>query len=280
MDADSSSAQPQPGAATRPDLSTNERTPIQRAQHFERYTAWPVFLASIVFFAATVTLLSGSIHDPDLHRATQIVLAVSYVLVLLDFAIRMVLARREARVYFKRHWFELVGLLLPVLRPFVIIVYLWRLPSFRRSGTTLRARLLITTFLFMFMYVYIVSSTVWLVERGTPGATIVNLDDAIWWGFSTLSTVGYGDFVPITATGRVLAVGLMIGGIAIVGTTTALVVSVLGEQLNLRRDTLASVVGQNEQDGRGGQDHLGEHATQPGQANQHSRGLRDEHTPN
>ena len=237
MNASTSSAPVQPGATVQPAPSSSERTPIQRAQRFERYSAWPVFLASIVFFAATVEIASRSIHDRDLLRAIQLAAVVAYLVI-----------RQAARVYFKRHWFEVVGLLLPVLRPFVIIVYLWRLPSFRRSGTTLRARLLITTFLFMFMYVYIVSSAVWLVERGTAGANIVNLDDAIWWGFSTLATVGYGDFVPITATGRVLGVCLMLGGIAIVGTTTALVVSVLGEQLNLRRDSLIAIVGQDNQD--------------------------------
>jgi len=212
--------------------------PIRRAQHFERYTAWPVFLASITFFVATIALLSASIHDRDLLRATQIVAVVAYVLVLVDFLIRVVLARKAARAFFKRYWFELVSLLLPLLRPFVIIIYLWRIPAFQRSGTTLRARLLATTVMFMFLYVYFISSAVWLVERNAPGANIVNLADAIWWGFATLCTVGYGDFVPVTTAGRILGVGLMVGGIAIVGTTTALVVSVLGEQLKLRRDEL------------------------------------------
>lgn len=224
---------PPPRPRTAPGLS-----PIQRAQYFEGFTAWPVFLSSIVFFGATFTLLAGSIHDAHLIRLTQIVAVVAYALVLLDFLVRTALARKELREFLRRNWFELVGLLLPFLRPFVIIIYLWRLPSFRRSNTTVRARLLVTTFLFMFMYVYLLSSTVWLVERNAPGASIVNLDDAIWWGYATLTTVGYGDFVPITTAGRVLAVGLMLGGIAIVGTTTALVVSVLGEQLNQRRESL------------------------------------------
>lgn len=212
--------------------------PIRRAQHFERYTAWPVFLASVTFFGTAIALLSGSIHDRDLLRTTQIVTIVAYALVLLDVLIRVVLARKATRAFFRRYWFELVGRLLPLLRPFVIIIYLWRIPAFRRSGTTLRVRLLITTLMFMFMFVYFISSAVWLVERGVPGANIVNLDDAIWWGFATLSTVGYGDFVPVTAVGRILAVCLMMGGIAIVGTTTALVVSVLTEQLNRRKDAL------------------------------------------
>ena len=215
------------------------RTPIQQAQRFEHFTAWPVFVASIVFFAATVALLAGSAHSPDLSNAARIVAVVSYALVVLDFLIRLAIARTALRGFLRRYWVEVVALLLPLLRPFVIVLYLWRLPVFRRSGATLRARLLITTFLFMFMFVYFISSAVWLVERDTPSASIVNLDDAIWWGFATLTTVGYGDFVPITATGRVLAVCLMLGGIAIVGTTTALIVSVLGEQVRRHGATQA-----------------------------------------
>lgn len=215
---------------------TQTPSPIQQAQRFENFTAWPVFVASIVFFAATVALLSGSLHSRDLIHAAQVVAIVAYALVVLDFLVRMAIARKALRGFLRRYWVEVVALLLPLLRPFVIVLYLWRLPAFRRSGATLRARLLITTFLFMFMFVYFISSAVWLVERGTPGANIVNLDDAIWWGFATLSTVGYGDFVPITAIGRILAVCLMLGGIAIVGTTTALIVSVLSEQLRRHGD--------------------------------------------
>lgn len=234
-------------AKTNVEAMNDSASPIQRAQHFEHFTTWPVFLASILFFAATVALLSGSFHDRDLVNATRLAAIACYVLILIDFLIRAVLARQDPRAFFHRYRFEMVCLILPLLRPFVILIYLWRLPAFRRSGTTLRARLLVTTFLFMLLFVYFAASVVWLFERGADGANIVDLDDAIWWGFTTLTTVGYGEYYPVTLPGRTLAVGLMLAGIAIVGTTTALVVSVLGEQMHRRGDILAGTATSPEQ---------------------------------
>lgn len=42
--------------------------------------------------------------------------------------------------------------------------------------------------------------------------------DAVWWGFVTFTTVGYGDFYPTDAGGRIVAIVLMIGGVAFLGT--------------------------------------------------------------
>lgn len=46
--------------------------------------------------------------------------------------------------------------------------------------------------------------------------------DAIWWGFSTATTVGYGDIIPVTSAGKVLGIILMLVGTALFATYTAL----------------------------------------------------------
>lgn len=59
------------------------------------------------------------------------------------------------------------------------------------------------------------------VERSAPDSGIHNLGDAVWWAFTTMTTVGYGDTAPTTGLGRVLAVALMLSGIALLGVVTA-----------------------------------------------------------
>jgi voltage-gated potassium channel len=59
------------------------------------------------------------------------------------------------------------------------------------------------------------------VERDAPNGNIKTLGDAVWWSFTTMTTVGYGDHAPTTGLGRMLAVGLMLSGIALLGVVTA-----------------------------------------------------------
>jgi voltage-gated potassium channel len=61
-----------------------------------------------------------------------------------------------------------------------------------------------------------------IVEPGAEGANITTAGDAIWWAFVTITTVGYGDQFPVTATGRVIGVITMATGIAIFGVVTSL----------------------------------------------------------
>ena len=66
---------------------------------------------------------------------------------------------------------------------------------------------------------------VYNAERQAPGSNIHTLGDSLWWAATTVTTVGYGDRYPVTGTGRVMAVMLMLTGIALVGVVTAAVAS-------------------------------------------------------
>jgi voltage-gated potassium channel len=61
--------------------------------------------------------------------------------------------------------------------------------------------------------------------------------DALWWGISTMTTVGYGDVYPVTAEGRIAASALMLLGIGLFSAVTAIVTSyILSQSRETRAD--------------------------------------------
>ncbi|MGH3044098.1 MAG: potassium channel family protein [Gaiellaceae bacterium] len=69
----------------------------------------------------------------------------------------------------------------------------------------------------------------WLVSALEP-ARFEHAGEGFWWAITTITTVGYGDFVPETAIGRVVAAGLMLLGFAALAFVTATMASlILGE---------------------------------------------------
>ncbi|MFH1382959.1 MAG: potassium channel family protein [Chloroflexota bacterium] len=63
--------------------------------------------------------------------------------------------------------------------------------------------------------------------EGGEGASIKSFADALWWAVVTITTVGYGDMVPVTVAGRAVAFVLMLGGIAFFSGVTANLASFL-----------------------------------------------------
>ena len=69
----------------------------------------------------------------------------------------------------------------------------------------------------------------WLVSALEP-TRFEHAGEGFWWAITTITTVGYGDFVPETAIGRVVAAGLMLLGFAALAFVTATMASlILGE---------------------------------------------------
>ena len=79
----------------------------------------------------------------------------------------------------------------------------------RRLRTILAA---LVFFIFLFGYLFYVSEP-----------DVRNLGDGIWWALVTITTVGYGDITPVTTLGRVVASSLMLLGLGLIATITAIV---------------------------------------------------------
>ncbi len=64
-----------------------------------------------------------------------------------------------------------------------------------------------------------------LQVENDPNSNIKTAEDAIWWAYVTITTVGYGDKYPVTTEGRLIAAILMTAGVGLFGTFTAFVAS-------------------------------------------------------
>lgn len=70
------------------------------------------------------------------------------------------------------------------------------------------------------------SVALYAAENGVNKAITGPLD-ALWWGLTTMTTVGYGDVIPTTSEGRIAAAVLMILGIGLYSAITATITSFL-----------------------------------------------------
>ncbi len=90
--------------------------------------------------------------------------------------------------------------------------------DFRRMLTQrLAQNTLLFTFVVALILIFLDGGFVLFVEKGAPHANITTYPNAIWWAFVTITTVGYGDYYPVTTLGRTGAIILMFSGLGIIG---------------------------------------------------------------
>jgi voltage-gated potassium channel len=81
------------------------------------------------------------------------------------------------------------------------------------------------SFYIFFSMIMVCAPAILITECGEPGSNLNASGDAIWWVFETMSTVGYGDFFPVTIAGRVVGAITMSLGVAMFGAMTATVLA-------------------------------------------------------
>jgi voltage-gated potassium channel len=82
----------------------------------------------------------------------------------------------------------------------------------------------------MLSFSVIIFSSITILNCETASnSNIKTASDALWWAFTTITTVGYGDFYPTTILGRYVAAALMVAGIGLFGTFTAYVASLFNQ---------------------------------------------------
>ena len=198
-------------------------------------------LFNIIILVLSLYVLISLIVTTFFVLSDEVTVLLNYVdnviciIFLVDFAIRFKKANNKL-VFMKWGWIDLISSI-----PYI---------DFLRAGRVLRLIRLIRVFrafkatklifehinrnkkqsaltsVALISFLMVIFSSIAILQFGKDvNSNIKTAEDAIWWSYVTITTVGYGDKFPITTEGRIIGAVLMTMGVGIFGTFTALVSS-------------------------------------------------------
>jgi voltage-gated potassium channel len=199
-------------------------------ERFEKRIDWPLATVAVIFLAAFSVQVLAHPHG-HWNAAIEIILWVTWGVFVVDYVARLCLAT-DRLGWFVRHLFDLAIVVLPILRPLRLLRLVVLIAALQKViGGAVRGRVVVYTASCAVLLLYAGSLAILDAEGNHPESKIHTFGDALWWSVCTVTTVGYGDESPVTGTGRLVAVLLMIGGIGLVGTVTAMLASWLVQRV-------------------------------------------------
>lgn len=193
---------------------------LSKEQQWRQRTEWPLAIVAVAFLIMYSVQILARPQGSE-ARILWLLCWIAWAMFVGDYFARLLLADNR-REWFLLHIVDLLIVMLPFLRPLRMVRLIVLLGVLQKAvGHAVRGQILIYTASGVLLLVYTGALAVLDAERGQSGATIDSFGKAVWWAITTITTVGYGNLYPITVTGRVVAVLLMMGGITLVGVVTA-----------------------------------------------------------
>jgi voltage-gated potassium channel len=194
----------------------------------EEVTKIPLAIVGVAWLVLAIVVVTSDVsHNASTAAVTS--LFVLWVIVLAEYLVRLVITP-DKKGYVKRRWVEPVTVVLPPLQgsrligieKTTLLVHEGelRMEYILRHHSLFRVLLAATGTLFVGAW------AVLLFEEHSASGNIHSYPQALWWAIVTVTTVGYGDKYPVTEGGRIVASGLMLVGIGLIGVLTATVASV------------------------------------------------------
>ena len=210
-------------------------------QRYRDLAEWPLMATALLFLAAYAWQVIGRV-DAGGAMWLEAVLWATWGIFVVDYVANLWLARDRWN-WFIRNLHELLIVALPLFRPLRLLRLVTLLSVLHRTvGETLRGRVVTYVAGSAALLVFVGALAVLDVEQSAPDAKIVTFGDALWWGITTITTVGYGDMYPVTPIGRLVAAALMMSGIAVLGVVTASIASWLVQRVETTAETVAEAV--------------------------------------
>jgi voltage-gated potassium channel len=194
----------------------------ERLGRVERATELPMLVLALAYVPVFVV---GYLRDvpADVSGAARVVGALIVAAFVAELLVKLAVAK-ERLAYLKENWLDVLIVAVPFLRPLRILRVLRVLPFVARGAQgvgTILGRYSGMYVVFVGVVAVLMSAFLVLVFERGAGGTIQTFGEALWWAAQTVTTLGYGDVVPITTGGRVVATLLMVLGITLFGVLTA-----------------------------------------------------------
>jgi voltage-gated potassium channel len=131
---------------------------------------------------------------------------------------------------------------LRLLRLFRLLRHARIADAFATIGRVLQSKRvdLVVSLAIVIMAMLFAAGAMYFVERDDPGTQFTSIPRAMWWAVVTLTTIGYGDMLPITPAGRVIGGIVAFIGICAVALPVGIVSSGFVEELNRKSRRAAS----------------------------------------
>jgi voltage-gated potassium channel len=196
-----------------------------------RNSSYEVFILLLSLVSLSNIVLAALLWSSEARDVVLVVDTALCIVFLADFAYRLLTAESK-REYMGRGggWLDLIGSLpAPGLRIARVFRVVRALRSIRQYGAGalardfMRQRAQGAMYVVLLLVVVVLESSsigVLAAERDAEAANIHSASDALWWGYVTITTVGYGDRFPVTNEGRIVGVFLLTVGVGLFATFT------------------------------------------------------------
>lgn len=199
---------------------------------------WQAVIIFLIFFDGLLLVLSiiNNLRPISLQLISEVDLVVSIILLIL-FLWRIVVVG-DKFAHLKRYWYLYFSfiplyfiainaglldyiLIFKVLNIFKIVSFYLYMRRFSAEALKYQRNTRLVYAIAIFLLVVVVCSFVFFAVEHGVNPQVSTFEDALWFVLQTITTVGYGDIIPVTAIGRVIGVISMLSALVLTSIVTS-----------------------------------------------------------